>query len=616
VSGAPAGDEVRATLHDRLHALTMFLVALQDDGFFSGERGRHNGPTGWRAPTRVATVALRRMLEHLEAEIGESDHFDCYSDGMLGYTVAETVAETFARCDEWGEEGRDAREEALELLLRYWRVVCTVDSPSPAMDLNKRIASAIGSVIGADLDLAERALRLAEGAHATILMELHAVEDAVRQHLGLPQRASAPLIPDEVLRRWRRAVDAWLAAGPDGGATAAEAADVIAAWADTLRVAADERGWDGPSIVPVVEDIGQLTVVVAPAVLRRAAEAPVGRLAVALTRLVIATPDDTEAGQALAMHVRAGLVMVSGRSLRARRAVERWAEEHGVVLPREIVHLLTPVGGPPDEVPDEVSDVPNLGLFDGADVTALAAEEELRERMRRTIERIVDARVDRFLVELLVDEEPITYVQGLWEDEGTLHVELANGSFVDAVTPPDLLPDLRRLGWNDPTDELPNHWQLLDMRELTADAVAGLLVRSMDLAHDPFSDLHEEAVLGVSPAAAALVGLGDEVPIHAVDLDGVGEYTRVVAPDIRPSGLLPASVVAKLLRRLTEARRDVRFGGRPSEHLGEAARALRATAAAGIALREGEGATEDEAIAQLLDVAVRTAERSAPGASR
>ena len=601
-------DEHRPTLGERLDALTRFLRTLEREDFFWDTHDRKDSVTGWPAAALVVTVALREMIEHLEAEIGERERFNCYGDAMLGYSVAELVSGTFARCDEWGEEGRDAREKALELLLRYWRIVCTVDSPDPAMDLNKRISSAVGSVIGADLSLIDSALRSAEGAHETIVATLRRIEDAVRRRHGLPERSSAPLIPDEALRRWRRAVDAWLAAEPEGGSTAAEAADVIAAWADTLRVAADERGWDGPSIVPVVEDIGQLTVIVVPAVLRRAAEAPVGRLAVALARLVIATPDDTEAGRALEMHVRAGLVMVSGRSLRARRAVERWADEHGVTLPREIVHLLTPVGGPPDEVPDEVSDVPNLGLFDGADVAALAAEEELRERMRRTIERIVEARVDRFLVELLVDEEPITYVQGLWEDEVTLHVELANGSFVDAVTPPDLLPDLRRLGWNDPTDELPNHWQLLDMREMTDDAFAGLLVRSMDLAHDPFSDLHEDAVLGVSPAAAALVGLGEEVPIHAVDLDGSG-YTRVVAPDIRPSGLLPASVVAKLLRRLIDADRGARRGGTPSEHLSEAANALRAVATAGMALREGEGAAEDEAVTQLLEEAARRAEQ-------
>jgi hypothetical protein len=119
----------------------------------------------------------------------------------------------------------------------------------------------------------------------------------------------------------------------------------------------------------------------------------------------------------------------------------------------------------------------------------------------------------------------------------------------------------------------------------------------------------EDAVPGVSPAAAALVSIGDEVPIHAVDLDGDGEYIRVVALDVRPSGLLPASVVARWLRRLTEADRDARDGRAPAALLGETVRALRATAVAGIALREGEGVAGDDDVTRLLEFAVTMAER-------
>lgn len=396
------------------------------------------------------------------------------------------------------------------------------------------------------------------------------------------------LVRPDALLAWRAAVDSWTSS-EEPGPRAVELGDAAAAWADTLRVAATERGWDGEGMGTIADAVTSLGLEVVPAALRRAEPLRVGRLAVALMRLLIAAPEDGSLEMPL-RGIRGAIVLLTLEGEDARRAVDRWASQQRVTIPATHYQFLTQVesaASPSTSMPSPHGD--GVGqLFDDADATLLAEAVAIGDRLRTGIARIIQARVDRFLIEISIDDEPISYIQCLWESDCALHLELAHGSLLDRPTPPDDLVDLRELGWQDPDDDVPNHWQIVDVGDRSAADLAALLVRSMGIAHRAFDDLPEQAVISAQPPQAAELLFEDDDVIHEVDLNGEGQRVRVVAPDVVRSGFIPVEAIASWARSVSDrpSRR-----GEPDEALfDEVLATLRTVASAGLELRRGEGA--------------------------
>lgn len=403
----------------------------------------------------------------------------------------------------------------------------------------------------------------------------------------------APLVADDVLDTWRTAVHDWLAADPVAQGPSAHAADALAAWLDALRVAGDERGWRGPGAASVLDDAVLVGIVVVPLVVDRVGAQPVGRFAVALLRLALAlAPHPTDAATsevdgplgvadgpgdpsvAARRAVRVGLAALVGSRPDARDAVHRWAGAAPQDLRPDVLALLDEVDGLDDAGvrvassavaaafgPSAVAAEPTTP---GAVVSDLAAElvvaawraaEAARATVRAILARALAVVEDRFLVELEVDGEPISYVQGIVEERRVLTVEVAHGTFVGRPLTAEREALLLADGWNRPEEGLPNPWRTVDLDELGADGVADLLVRAMDLCHAPFDGLPADAAVRVEPLAVAEAAVPDDATLLAVHGTG-GPLDGPVPWADRPVELVPEGVLAALTGALESAVAD------------------------------------------------------------
>lgn len=403
-----------------------------------------------------------------------------------------------------------------------------------------------------------------------------------------------PLVTDDVLDTWRTAVHAWLAADPVAQGPSAHAADALAAWLDALRIAGGERGWRGPGAAAVLDDAVLVGIVVVPLVVDRVGANPLDRFAVAVLRLALALgPDPTDAAErgtdgprglpdgsgdpsvAARRAVRLGLAALVGSRPEARDAVRRWA---GAALPdlgRDVLALLDEVDGSDDAGlraegsavaaafgPPAAAAGPDAsdgGVSDLAAelvVAAWRAAEAARATVRAILARALTVVEDRFLVELEVDGEPISYVQGIVEERRVLTVEVAHGTFVGRPLTDEREALLLADGWNRPEEGLPNPWRTVDLDDLGADGVADLLVRAMDLCHAPFDGLPADAAIRVEPLAVAEAAVPDDATLLAVHGTG-GPLDGPVPWADRPVELVPAGVLAALTDALASAVADV-----------------------------------------------------------
>lgn len=159
-----------------------------------------------------------------------------------------------------------------------------------------------------------------------------------------------------------------------------------------------------------------------------------------------------------------------------------------------------------------------------AELLRLLEEEPLvaGSRLGRTVLGVASAVItlspDRFLLEAHTAEHADgIYVQGMVEDDGSLHLEAPSNEFLASPLTAIQVSALLELGWQPPQRELPNFWRLLRPTEIAPGRVADLLMRTLEIyGVDP----HAEFTL--SPASLAAAVLPDDGTIEIVPPPLVG----------------------------------------------------------------------------------------------
>lgn len=578
-------------LHRSAVALADVQRRLDEAGFF-GDSSLDIDEDGWSAPTDVLRAMLAECRALLDEEVARTGgHVNGYGDAMLGYSLMESTGWTFSACDTWGPEARAVREEFIGLVVDYWDFICTHDAPGP-MDLNKRSAGALDTIIGSDPTMLALARERSIGRHESIVDHL----DRVEEYLHGRAAAALDIVPRAVLLGWRSVIARWLEEVDRDAEILPEVSDVVAAWSDTLRAALDDDPFENdpdddlPAGELVLDQLDQLAEV-ARTVAATVGAVRVERLAVALARLAGALEAAARRERSTifaAARITELVVELVMTNVHARRAVVHAGSGAGPAVSTEV---LAAIEGGADMPAVEVAAEPSIGLFNGIDAEALSVAENTRDEVRAALARLLPHVTDTFLVELTIGEDLlVSYVQGLVEDDGLLHLEVAHHTLVDVAPRVDGTAELAALGWNPPTEDLPNPWRVVDRTAVAPSEIADLLVRAMDVAHDPFHDLPDDARLGISPAGLGGHALADETPIHELDLVGDGTYSLVTVPDNAASMHVPTELLALWAASLE------RFSGRDpdltvAEETHEGCAALRATAHAARALLRACGST-------------------------
>lgn len=357
---------------------------------------------------------------------------------------------------------------------------------------------------------------------------------AEKQNAG-PTRASGrdrQLVPLQVLELWTDALRRWIAADPREAVASTHLPDVAASLVDAIRLAILERPTDHHEAEAIAVLLRHLLQVDIPALLDRTQGRAHGRLLLALARAVMEVPSEPPYAMGKSS-ARSAVQTIVRREPDARGDVRLWMWRTGQGRrPRwRLVRDLFDIE--PSRVAGR-SDVPAtlpLGLFDAADASALEESERIRQDVRGVLRRVVPQVTDKFLVEVLIDQSPVSYVQGLVEDDGALFLEVGNPSLLDIPGAPDRLADLLELGWRAPEEDLPNPWRVVETDELDPDSISRLLVRAMEVAHDAFTDLPIDAELSISPAPLGVTALGEDAAVVSADFGDGGPEQRTLELD-------------------------------------------------------------------------------------
>lgn len=140
--------------------------------------------------------------------------------------------------------------------------------------------------------------------------------------------------------------------------------------------------------------------------------------------------------------------------------------------------------------------------------------EFLREAVRRVVEQALAVVTNTFVVEIGDERYFNAYVQACVEDAPDLHLELMHESFSFLPLTEFAERTLMDLGWYEPNEDFPNYWQRVSREEMSDQAIADLLIRSLEQVYDIFEYWKRSPAILVLPgtvAAKALSGTPFEI---------------------------------------------------------------------------------------------------------
>lgn len=376
-------------------------------------------------------------------------------------------------------------------------------------------------------------------------------------------RGQVQIVLIEIVDLWGDAVSRWLSADPREAPPSTHVADVVAHLIDVTRVAGLERALTDRETGEVANHLRRISGAIVPALLHLSQGRDHRRLLLALTRALMDLPSVDPYREAKDSIIGSMREIVRIEHAAREETLSwmwrtghgrnpRWRLAHGILYPEQRERA-TGTG--------RISI--SLGLFDDADAEALSESERSRRSVNELLKRIIPLIEDRFVVDVIVDDKSVSYVQGLREEDGALHLEVGSPALLRVPGAPDRIADLLELGWNAPEPDLPNPWRLVALDELLPSAVAEMLVRAMEVGHDAFTDLPIDAVVSTSPATLGEAVLNDDAPVVSVKLSDDGPTITVheqnPSSDPIPGTILErwADAIENGLRAKLESRRSL-----------------------------------------------------------